>query len=433
MKILVIHQVPYRKIDYHLGIDHEAHDVTYVGRAERIAELPAGLRCRRLEVGPHDDLAGWIIENVSPSDGFEQVLSLSEDGILLAWRVRRHLGIEGPSLERLQRVRDKVSMKRALAGSGVRYPRFVSGAPAAGDVAGDAVGGVPGDASGDGNASGDASEGASEGGDSPWDGTLPWTGRTVLKPRQGASSKEVVIHETAEEALAAYRLLDAPGEFELEEYVDGDVLHADGLVHDGELVNVVFSRCVRTPLDFAQGTPIASHQIQHDERHRVFVEQVLRALEIDTGCVHLEFFETKEQELVFLEVANRLGGAGIVTSHLRHTGVHLPSHEIAIRLGWPRPEPLPVSGRYHGFALFPGHHLKAEDGYEIDVPDHIRDHPWVDRVHALDGIQPLPDHITYQEWEIPVFIEASHPDPGVLRQFLGEFVLAPLVRTGGAR
>lgn len=396
MKILVVHQVPYRKIDYHLAIDHEAHDVTYVGRAERIAELPEGLRCERFEVGPSDDLAGWIIENVSPSEGFEQLLSLSEDGVLLGWRVRRHLGIEGPSLERLRRVRDKVSMKEALEGSGVRYPRF---------VAADAV---------------------------PEEGELPWTGRTVLKPRQGASSKEVVIHETAEAALAAGRTLDDPGGFELEEYVDGDVLHADGLVQDGELVNVVFSRCVRTPLDFAQGTPIASHQIQHDDRHRAFVERVLKALEIDTGCIHLEFFETKEQELVFLEVANRLGGAGIVTSHLRHTGVHLPSHEIAIRLGWPRPKPQPASGRYHGFAIFPGHQLKPEDGYEVEVPDHIRNHPWVDKVHSLDGRQPLPDHISYQEWEIPVFIEASHPDPGVLRQILGEFILAPLVRPGSA-
>ncbi|MFI7537182.1 acetyl-CoA carboxylase biotin carboxylase subunit family protein [Streptosporangium sp. NPDC049376] len=393
MKILVVHQVPYRKIDYHLAIDHEVHDVTYVGRAERIAELPEGLRCRRLEVGPADDLAGWIIENVSPAEGFEQLLSLSEDGVLLAWRVRRHLGIEGPSLDRLRRVRDKVSMKEALEGSGVRHPRF---------VAADAV-----------------------------PASLPWSGRTVLKPRQGASSQEVVIHETAEAALAACRALGDPGGFELEEYVDGDVLHADGLVQDGELVDVVFSRCVRTPLDFAQGTPIASHQIQHDERHRVFAERVLRALEIDTGCVHLEFFETKEQELVFLEVANRLGGAGIVTSHLRHTGVHLPSHEIAIRLGWPRPRPRPASGRYHGFAIFPGHHLKPAEGYTVDVPDHIRNHPWVDKVHSLDGRQPLPDHISYQEWEIPVFIEASHPDPGVLRQILGEFVLAPLVRPGG--
>ncbi|GAA3096704.1 ATP-grasp domain-containing protein [Streptosporangium carneum] len=428
MKILVIHQVPYRKIDYHLGIDHELHDVTYVGRAERMAELPEWLRCHRFAVGPHDDLAGWIVENISPDEGFEQVLSLSEDGVLLAWRVRRHLGIEGPSLERLRRVRDKVAMKEALEGSGVRYPRFVADLPVADPPVTDLpvtdlpVTDLPvtGDA-------GDAAAGPSR------DGSLPWTGRTVLKPRQGASSKEVVIHETTGEALAAYRRLANPGDFELEEYVDGDVLHADGLVQNGELVNVVFSRCVRTPVDFARGTPIASHQIQHDERHRAFVEQVLRALEIDTGCVHLEFFETKEQELVFLEIANRLGGAGIVTSHLRHTGVHLPSHEIAIRLGWPRPEPEPVTGRYHGFAIFPGHHLNPEEGYEVDVPDHIRHHPWVDRVHTLDGTQPLPDHITYQEWEIPVFIEASHPDPGVLRQLLGEFVLAPLVRTGSPR
>ncbi|MCU7822169.1 acetyl-CoA carboxylase biotin carboxylase subunit family protein [Kitasatospora sp. DSM 101779] len=383
MKILIMNQVPYRKIQYHLGIDHEKHDVTYVCGPIGNAQLPEGLRCERLLIDPALDLTEQVIARTSRADGYEQVLALSESGILGAHRIREHLGVPGPSLEQLEKVRDKVAMKRALLESGVRHPRFVAAPPVC--------------------------------------GPLPWTGKTVVKPRQGASSEGVSVHDTAREAVEHYRTLAEPGDYQLEEYIEGELFHADALVAAGRLSDLVVSRYAGKPVDFAAGLPIGSGQLPYEERYHRFAAQAVTALGIEEGCLHLEFFETAEGELVFLEVANRLGGGGIVDSHLRHTGVHLPSHEIAIRLGFDRPEPQRPSGRYHGFLIFPGHHLEPGARMAVDIPDELREHPCVDRMHLLEqdgAAAPGSGSVTYQEWEVPLFVEASHQDAAVLREFL---------------
>ncbi|WP_218893059.1 ATP-grasp domain-containing protein [Streptomyces sp. 1331.2] len=381
-----MHQVPYRKIDYHLGLDHEAHDVTYFGTADSIAEIPEPLRCGRVVLDGPDGLAEQIIARTRREDGWEQVLALSEFGILEAAAIREHLGIPGPERADLELIRDKVAMKQALVDADVRHPRFVAAPPAL--------------------------------------GRLPWTGRTVVKPRLGASSDGVTVHATAEEAVAHHRGLPDREAYQLEEYVEGELLHADGLVTDGRVSDLVVSRYVGKPVDFAAGAPIATGQLPPDPRHTAFTEQVVEALRIAAGCIHLEFFETAAGELVFLEVANRLGGGGIVTSHLRHTGVHLARHEIAIRLGLPRPDRLAPSGRYHGFAIFPGHRLDPSRPWRTEVPEHLREHPALDRLHLLDDPGTDPEggsaRITYQEWQVPAFIEASHPDPDELARFLAD-------------
>ncbi|AXE88799.1 hypothetical protein [Streptomyces sp. Go-475] len=394
MRILVIHQVPYRKIDYHRGIDHDLHEVTYIGQPHRMADLPAELRCRRLVLDEGEDLLDGILARTSRADGYEKVLSLSEFAMFEARRVREHLGLPGPDLAQVERVRDKVSMKAALAGSGIRYPRFVAAPPAC--------------------------------------GPLPWSGRTVVKPRQGASSEGVAVYATAREALSAYRRLDNPREHQLEEYVEGDILHADGLVSDGELVHLVVSRYITKPVDFVTGTPLGSYQLPYDETHFAFAARVVKALGITEGCLHLEMFETPEGDLVFLEVANRVGGAGVITAHERHSGVHLPTHEIAVRLGLPRPEPSGATGRHHAWLVFPGHHLPPGTTVDVTVPDHLAHHPCVDRLHRLGPTEPLPDHVTYQEWLVPVFVEASHRDSEVLGDFLRECVRAITVKPTAA-
>ncbi|MGA5430667.1 ATP-grasp domain-containing protein [Streptomyces koyangensis] len=379
MNILVIHQVPYRKISYHRGVDHDAHNVTYIGRPASLRQIPGDLRCTRIPLDEELPLVAAVTAHVRPSDGYEKVLSLSEFGILEAVEIRRHLGLPGPSAAEVERVRDKVRMKEALAGSGIRHPRFVDVPPAC--------------------------------------GPLPWSGRTVLKPRAGASSEGVLVLESAREALSAYRKLPRPGDYQMEEYVEGAILHLDGLMRDGAFLELATSRYINKPVEFAEGQPLGSYQVPTTGAHRALASEVARALGIVEGCVHLEAFQTADGELVFLEVANRVGGAGVVTAHERRHGTHLPSHEIAVRLGLERPPTSRPSGRYHGWLAFPGHHL-PEGNAEAVLPSGLSGHPCVDQLHLLPPGRPLPRHITYQEWECPVFIEASHADPEELGRFL---------------
>jgi hypothetical protein len=389
VKVLVIHQVPDRKIGYRDCLDHESHDVTYVGYPSRMADLPADLRCRRIELDPGDELVAGIVKRVSAADGFEHVLALSEFGILEAHDVRRHLGLPGPSREQLELVRDKVRMKEAAAAAGIRHPRFAA-APSS-------------------------------------DGTLPWSGRTVVKPRLGASSEGIEIHAGAADAVAA---AGHRPDLEFEEYVEGDILYADGIVDGGKVIGFSVSKYVNTPLQFIAGLPLGAAHVPADP-HGDFVTRAVEAAKIQEGCFHLEFFSTPQGETVFLEIANRVGGAGVIGAHLEHTGVHLPGHEIAIRLGLPLPQPRPPSGKYHGWLVFPGHHLPAGGSASVGFPEHLRTHPCVDRVHTLAPGAPLPDHVTYQEWLVPLFVEASHHDPAALEQFLEDCARSVTVKAKG--
>lgn len=379
MKILIIHQVPYRKIDYAACLDHDAHEVAYAGFPARMADLPSDLRCRRIVLDEGTDLADGVISRVSAEDGFEKVLSLSEFGILEAWYVRQHLDLPGPSLAGLEKVRDKLSMKQAAAAAGVAHPRFCEPVPEA----------VP-----------------------------EWSGRTVLKPRRGATSEGISVYPDPASAYAAYRALGSPAGYELEEFVEGDLYHADALVVGGVVRELVPSRTVNRWLEFITGTPVGSYQVPDDTRHRPFAQQVVEALDIAEGCIHLEYFDAPDRGLVFLEIANRVGGGGIITAHLRHTGIHLPAHEIAVRLGLERPRALPPTGRFHGWLVFPGHDLPADRPHRVEVPQRILQDPRLDRLHTLPPGAPPPDHVTYQEWLVPAFVEASATEPELLAEFL---------------
>ena len=123
MKILVLHRIPYLKIEYARGINHETHDVTYVGTAEILATLPPWLRCLKIERPGTGDV---VIETLHAVTGmeFDKVISLSEYELLAAARVRSALGVGGPKEEDVLKVRDKVIMKEAVQSAGIRVPRF---------------------------------------------------------------------------------------------------------------------------------------------------------------------------------------------------------------------------------------------------------------------------------------------------------------------
>jgi hypothetical protein len=89
MRILILHRIPYHKIDYHLGIDHDRHDVCYIGTEKSLATIPASLPCKQLLRPGIDRASDEVIAIIKSLDiTFDRVLSLSEYELLDAARVR---------------------------------------------------------------------------------------------------------------------------------------------------------------------------------------------------------------------------------------------------------------------------------------------------------------------------------------------------------
>jgi predicted ATP-grasp superfamily ATP-dependent carboligase len=295
MHIVVINRWPRfqegPRWDFSLGrfeelIDHERHQVSYVVDAvgatgvladpEQIADL--------VEVEDLNDFEALcgavqkITDHVGPVD---RLVAVSEATLAIAAEVRAALDIPGPRPEDVALYRNKLRMKEAVAKAGIRAPRFASCDNAESTVDFARATGYP----------------------------------LILKPVSGAGSRGV--HRIEDEA-ALTTLLDQidTADYELEEYVDGPIYHVDGFVgEDSQIPFMAVSRYINDCLSFeAAGQPLGSVVVQASPlRSRVeeFARRCVSALNMASMPFHLELFVTAEGDLVFLEIAGRIGGAEV--------------------------------------------------------------------------------------------------------------------------
>ncbi|MYS39087.1 ATP-grasp domain-containing protein [Streptomyces sp. SID4920] len=371
------------------GIDHAVHDVTYVGPADRLATLPAGLRCTLIERPDTGDLTEEVLAAVEGLPPFDMVLALSEFDLIAGARVRAALGVPGDTEEEILPWRDKVVMKSMVAAAGLRVPRYLSlpEALAAGE--------------------------------------LPWTGETVLKPLDGAASMNVHIYPTAAEALTAVReggvVPEGPERdgFEVEEFVSGPIVHVDGMLIDGKPMAIQASRYVGTCLGYAEGSPLGSVQIELTPELSRWTADCLAAVNITTSLFHLEGIETPDG-LVFLEVGARFGGADVVDTFELATGVHMPSRYLQMVTGgvaaddldWPEPD-----GSRYGWFCWPSHKLGAEH-CRIEGADEFRESPLVYRWSQRTEDEPIKTVLSYADTDIPLAGVVGPGDSAELDSFL---------------
>ncbi|GAA3006604.1 hypothetical protein JCM13580A_15780 [Streptomyces drozdowiczii] len=389
MRILILHRVTDKMIRHAAGIDHAVHDVTYVGPADRLATLPAGLRCTLIERPDTGDLTEEVLAAVEGLPPFDMVLALSEFDLIAGARVRAALGVPGDTEEEILPWRDKVVMKSMVAAAGLRVPRYLSlpEALAAGE--------------------------------------LPWTGETVLKPLDGAASMNVHIYPTAAEALTAVReggvVPEGPERdgFEVEEFVSGPIVHVDGMLIDGKPMAIQASRYVGTCLGYAEGSPLGSVQIELTPELSRWTADCLAAVNITTSLFHLEGIETPDG-LVFLEVGARFGGADVVDTFELATGVHMPSRYLQMVTGgvaaddldWPEPD-----GSRYGWFCWPSHKLGAER-CRIEGADEFRESPLVYRWSQRTEDEPIKTVLSYADTDIPLAGVVGPGDSAELDSFL---------------
>jgi len=394
MRILILHRIPYHKIDYHRGIDHNRHEVTYVGTAAALANIPESLNCCKLVRPGLGKTTDEVITLIGQQQlEFDRILSLSEYELLDAAQIRQRFGITGPTPAQVDKVRNKVIMKAMVAAAGICVPEFL---PL-----------------------------------SKLEQLPKWHDPVVVKPIDGASSENVKVFSSIHSLLSAIHgcntgieLLDRENpdfaQFEVEEFIQGQIVHFDGLVKDGKVKVVLASQYVGNCLGYANGQPLGSVQIDISAEDKAWVSQVLSAVELQQGSFHLEAIASNSG-LVFLEVANRVGGADVVDTFALATGIHLPSVELKIWLGeqLQLPQTANSIGKKFGWYVFPGHHYQA-DYCRISGYDCFRNHPFVIRWQQLPPEQKLPRHITYQAIEVPLAGIVGGNSSESLQNFLQE-------------
>ncbi|WP_182875039.1 ATP-grasp domain-containing protein [Microbispora sp. H10670] len=304
------------------AVDFDLHTVTAVMSRGSAARLPAEVAGRFARIAPLDldsrdldaydrasgricELARELAGEFGPPAG---VIGLYEHTTLPAARLREHLGVGGTSPRTARLCRDKVGMKRVLAQAGVRVPRFLPLGP-----------------------------------DTPREDLARFArqvpGRIVVKPRSQAASLGVRILEGAGELLALAEAGGIGERYEAEEFVEGSVFHLDGVVRDGVVRWLCPSRYVTTAFAFQHERKPMISVVLDDRalatRMFTFAETVLRTLGLTDSVFHLELFHTPDDEIVFLEIGNRFGGAGVPVHHRTSYGVDLPREAVLACTGGP--------------------------------------------------------------------------------------------------
>ena len=142
----------------------------------------------------------------------------------------------------------------------------------------------------------------------------PW----LLKPRSEASAMGIKqIHHPDELWRALDGLGDRQSYFLLEQFVPGDVFHVDAVVWDGDVVFATAHRYGLPPMTVYHGGGVfASSTVAHGSEIEAALlalnRQVIAAMELGRGVTHAEFIRADaDGRLYFLEIAARVGGAGI--------------------------------------------------------------------------------------------------------------------------
>jgi hypothetical protein len=123
--------------------------------------------------------------------------------------------------------------------------------------------------------------------------------------------------------------------YEIDEFIDGDVLHADVVLDHGVIKFFGVGRN-NTPLSlFQHGVPAGSlPELENSFIHkaREFSEEILTKLQANHGVFHLEFFhDDLHDQLIFLEIAARMGGSHIADVYQKMYGFHLEDVCLALQ------------------------------------------------------------------------------------------------------
>lgn len=233
---------------------------------------------------------------------FAGVVGLSEFDVLAAARLREHLGVPGDQPGFVLRFRDKVVMKGLVAAAGLRVPRYsaLTGSRSLAELVAD-----PG---------------------------LPM----IVKPRAGAASAGA--HRVDTRAELERILARSERDLECEEFIDGAILHVDGIRRRGRFHVATVSEYVGTCLEFAQGRPLGSVLLEPGSRRSAtlaFARACLDALGLRDGPFHLEAIRDRRGSLAFMEVGLRPGGAEVPFVHKDLLGVDLYGEAFRTTLGLP--------------------------------------------------------------------------------------------------
>ncbi|AZF38313.1 hypothetical protein C4J88_3540 [Pseudomonas sp. R4-39-08] len=227
------------------------------------------------------------------------IVSTGEEDLAPAAYARNAFNLKGISFEQSTLYRNKLLMKERLVSTDIQLPTFSSAA----DVR-------------------------------ALSAMLSRFGKIIVKPKEGYSSKGIMVISTPSELDHFLSEQDyCIDRFVAEEFIDLDVYHLDAVVVNGEILFSTLGRYHDPLVNFSTSqwlvTSITNQTSALHEQAKHALLKILHAFETCRGVFHFEFF-SDGTNLIFCEIAIRPAGGGISDAIYEGWGIHL--HEVNVQL-----------------------------------------------------------------------------------------------------
>jgi hypothetical protein len=222
------------------------------------------------------------LQNELRGHSIDRIECLWEPGIMLAAQLRAHFGVDGLSIDQAHRFRDKEAMKQALDAAGIRTPRHR------------AV---------------DTAQGC-------WEAAEEIGFPVILKPIAGAGSADTYRIDSSDDLREVLPLLRHVKTISVEEFVEGEEYTFDTITVNGKIAyyNVAWYRprpLIARSNEWISPQVIALRDVDDPKLADGIRmgQDVIKALDFDTGFTHMEWYRKADGEVVFGEIGARPPGA----------------------------------------------------------------------------------------------------------------------------
>jgi len=301
---VIINQFNPKRVDYVRALKDSQDEVVVVTREKHIEGFKDSFQniVGFENIEGNDSVYSYLLD-LNKQNKIEKVVAAHEFDLQKAAYLRDYLKIPGQTGESANAFRDKYEMKKLLKNV-VKTPSFKKIANVFDVITFKEENGYP----------------------------------FVVKPVDSAGSVGVEIIKTDEDL---HRVLEKGIESNLiaESFVEGDMYHVDGLYADGELLLSQPSIYLNGCLAFQENKYLASVMLEEGNpyynRLNKATKEVLLHLPTPDHAIafHAEFFVTPQDEIIFCEIASRVGG-GMVPEGIKHTtGIDLLVESIRGQAG----------------------------------------------------------------------------------------------------
>lgn len=350
MSVLIINRNKPSTVNYYEILKDLKLDIIMLTKEEFIDKIPKFGEIIGYKNFDNSDLPYLDAIKISKNKKINCLLSIHEFDLVKSGMIRDYLGIEGQSEESAIAFRDKVIMKN-IASKVIKTPKYQR------------IKNII-----------DIVEFIKEN-DYP----------VIIKPIDGAASTGIFKIEN-DNQLRSFLEKGKIEELIIETFVEGDIYHIDGLYENGKVVFSYPSKYVTPCLDFQSNKTLASYMLHPNNpmltRLNKAVGDILNVLPTPKNCIafHAEIFHTPEDELVFCEIASRVGGAKIVDVIEHATGINILAEWIRAQCSNARNEYISKNSKLSGWVIIP-----PQKGQLVSMKTNIP-YKWVIDCDIKEGI-----------------------------------------------